>query len=173
EVFFVPQMEAVDQSGHGNRWNLSSAFSSMAPFILFVAYAAGDYGWHLDGHYANLTIDDAWLIQPYGHLDYPALLEEMQKHNFHTTVAFIPWNFDRSETDIVTLFHAHPERFSIYVHGNDHAHREFGYYPVNSLRERFHDWRSRSSPFLAPHNCFLDTRVFLTMASARLTASQI
>ena len=136
EVFFVPQMEAVDQSGHGNRWNLSSAFSSMAPFILFVAYAAGDYGWHLDGHYANLTIDDAWLIQPYGHLDYPALLEEMQKHNFHTTVAFIPWNFDRSETDIVALFHAHPERFSICVHGNDHAHREFGYYAVSSLREQ-------------------------------------
>src|SRR6266576_22466 len=32
--------------------------------------------------------------------------------------------------------------------------------PAISFRERFHDWRSRSSPFLAPHNCFLDTGLF-------------
>lgn len=83
----------------------------MAPFVLFLRYAAGNYGWQLDGHYANLTIDDAWLTQPYGHLDYPALLTEMEKHNFHTTIAFIPWNFDRSEPDTVTLFRDHPERF--------------------------------------------------------------
>ncbi len=96
-------------------------------------------GGHLDGHYANLTIDDAWLTQPYGHLDYAALLPEMQTHNFHTTVAFIPWNFDRSEPDLVALFRGHPERFSVCVHGNNHAHREFGDYAVNPLREQIAD----------------------------------
>ncbi len=141
ETFFVPEMEPFDLSWLGNRWELPAVFSSMAPFILFLSCAAGDYGWHLDGHYANLTIDDPWLTQPYGHLDYPALLGQMENHNFHTTIAFIPWNFDRSESAIVALFRAHPERFSICVHGNNHDHKEFGDYAINSLPQQIADIR--------------------------------
>ena len=136
ERFFVSQMKYLDRSWIGDPGALPEAFSAMAPFILFLSYAAGEYAWHSDGHYANLTIDDAWLTQPYGHLDYPALLAEMEKHNFHTTIAFIPWNFDRSESGTVALFRAHPERFSICIHGNDHEHREFGDYALNSLPEQ-------------------------------------
>ena len=139
EAFFVPLMRVFDASRVGQPTALPKAFSLMAPFIVFLRYAAGDYGWHLDGHYANLTIDDAWLTQPYGHLDYPALLAEMEKHNFHTTIAFIPWNFDRSKPDVVALFRAHPERYSICLHGNDHKHREFGGYARNSPREQMAD----------------------------------
>src|SRR5713101_1511239 len=139
ERFFVPQMEPFDHEWIGDPAGLPKAFSAMAPFILFLSHAAGDYAWHSDGHYANLTIDDAWLTQPYGHVNYPALLAEMEKHNFHTTIAFIPWNFDRSEPDIVALFRAHPERFSICVHGNDHEHREFGDYALNSLEGQIAD----------------------------------
>jgi hypothetical protein len=139
ERFFVPQMAPFDQEWIGDATGLPKAFSSMFPFILFLSHAAGDYAWHSDGHYANLTIDDAWLTQPYGHLDYSALLVEMEKHNFHTTIAFIPWNFNRSEPAVVTLFRAHPERFSICVHGNDHEHREFGDYALNPLRGQIAD----------------------------------
>jgi hypothetical protein len=139
EVFFLPLMRPFDLSWVGQPAALPKAFSLVAPFIVFLRYAAGDYGWHLDGHYANLTIDDAWLTQPYGHLDYPALLAEMENHNFHTTIAFIPWNFDRSEPDVVTLFRAHPQRYSICLHGNDHKHREFGDYSRNSPREQIAD----------------------------------
>ena len=49
----------------------------------------------------------------------------MEKHNFHTTIAFIPWNYDRSEAHTVALFRSHPERFSICVHGDNHDHKEF------------------------------------------------
>ncbi len=139
DVFFVPQLQPFDVSWIGKPDGLSKAFSSMAPFILFLSYAAGDYAWHSDGHYANLTIDDAWLTQPYGHLDYLALLAEMERHNFHTTIAFIPWNFDRSEPAMVALFRGHPERFSVCIHGNDHAHREFGDYARNPLRKQIAD----------------------------------
>ena len=136
ELFLVPQMKQFDRSWLGDSRGLSKAFSSAAPFILFFSYAAGDHGWHLDGYYANLTIDDAWLTQPYGRLDYPGLLAEMQKHNFHTTIAFIPWNFDRSEPDVATLFRSQSERFSVCIHGDDHDHREFGSYARNSLRDQ-------------------------------------
>lgn len=139
EVFFVPQLKPGDESWMGKPSSLPQAFSSMAPFIIFLRYAVGEYGWHLDGHYANLTIDDAWLTQPYGHLDYQGLLDEMRRHNFHTTVAFIPWNYDRSRPDVVNVVRDNPDRFSICIHGNDHNHREFGDYSSNSLAEQSAD----------------------------------
>ena len=139
EVFFSPQMRLFDRSWAGKPVNLQSAFSSLAPFLLFMTRVAGDYGWHLDGHYANLTIDDAWLRQPYGHLDYAALLREMEKHNFHTTIAFVPWNYDRSEPAVATLLRTNAERFSVCLHGNDHAHREFGDYVSNPLERQIAD----------------------------------
>ncbi len=139
EAFFVPEIREFDDSWRGDQRGLAKAFSYTAPFALFLSHAAGTYAWHLDGHYANLTIDDAWLIQPYGHLDFQALLGEMEKHDFHTTIAFIPWNFDRSRPDVATLVRTHPSRFSICIHGNDHAHREFGDYRVNSLEDQVAD----------------------------------
>jgi peptidoglycan/xylan/chitin deacetylase (PgdA/CDA1 family) len=136
EVYFAPHLQLFDTSWVGKPAELPRAFSSMAPFILFFRHATGDRIWHLDGHYANLTIDDPWLAEPYGHLNYMSLLAEMEKHNFHTTIAFIPWNFDRNEPDVVALFRAQPKFFSISIHGNNHDHREFGGYDTNPLEEQ-------------------------------------
>jgi len=108
-----------------NGSDLVETFVRSAPEMIFTRYAAGELGWHADQHYANFTVDDPWLRQPYGSLDYVGLLGEMEKHNFHTTIAFIPWNFDRSEPSVVSIFRNHPERFSIAVHGDNHDHKEF------------------------------------------------
>jgi hypothetical protein len=113
--------------------SLRTVFPEIAPVMMFVSYAAGDRAWHSVGHYANLSIDDPWLVEPYGHLSYEALLTEMERHNFHTTIAFIPWNFDRSSAGVAALFRAHPDRFSICVHGNNHDHAEFTDYDEVSL----------------------------------------
>ncbi len=137
QVFLIPKEKLVDPTWEPT--GVRDSFSSMAPFIFFLSHAIGDYGWHTSGHYANLTIDDPWLIQPYGYLDYKALLAEMEKHNFHTTAAFIPWNFDRSRPEVVALFQAYPNRYSVCIHGNNHAHREFGDYRVNSLSDQIVD----------------------------------
>lgn len=102
-----------------------NAFPSIAADLMFVRYSAGERGWHAAAHYANFTIDDAWLHQPYGYLDYQGLLAEMERHNFHTTIAFIPWNFDRSEPGVVSLIRQHADRYSICVHGDNHDHKEF------------------------------------------------
>ncbi len=139
DVFFVPRMNLFDSSWIGKLTGLSKSFSWFAPYILFLSNAAEDYGWHSPGHYANLTIDDAWLIEPYGYLDYKALLVEMEEHNFHTTAAFVPWNFDRSRPEVVALFKSHPDRYSVCVHGNNHAHREFGEYLTNHLADQIAD----------------------------------
>jgi hypothetical protein len=139
EVFFAPAMKLIDAQWRSRSDALPRSFSSLAPYILFISYAAGIRAWHSDGHYANLTIDDPWLIEPYGHLDYTQLLAEMEKHNFHTTIAFIPWNFDRSESYLVTLFKEHPKQYSISIHGNNHAHQEFGDYGRNPLPQQVAD----------------------------------
>jgi len=114
-------------------------FSPLFPVMMFLRHAAGERAWHSHGHYANLTVDDAWLTQPYGHLDYEALLAEMQKYNFHTTIAFIPWNFDRSEPKVVQLFSSHGDKFSICIHGNNHDHLEFGSYEDRPFSDQIAD----------------------------------
>ena len=116
------------KTDEGTLWrsmNVVDAFSAVAPLMMFVKYVAGDAGWHWPYHYANFTIDDPWLREPYGYLNYKYLLAEMEEHNFHTTVAFIPWNYDRSNREVVSLFRSHPDRFSVSIHGDNHDHKEF------------------------------------------------
>lgn len=103
----------------------SSALLPILPYFVYLRYACGERCWHTVQDSGNLTIDDPWLVDPYGHLHYENLLAEMEKHNFHTTIAFIPWNFDRSTPKVVSLFKNHPNRLSLCIHGNNHDHREF------------------------------------------------
>jgi hypothetical protein len=134
EVFLLSKtLLSVDNAVDWRADNTEDAFEKIAPVIVFTKYSAGERGWHALHHYANLTIDDPWLREPYGNLRYEGLLEEMEKHNFHTTVAFIPWNYDRSESGVVSLFRSHPDRFSICIHGDDHAHKEFTDYVSKPL----------------------------------------
>jgi hypothetical protein len=116
-----------------NAGSIEAAFAEIAPMMIFTKYSAAARGWHVLQHYANLTIDDPWLHEPYGHLAYKELLSEMERHNFHTTIAFIPWNYDRSQANVVELFRNHPEKFSICVHGDNHDHKEFDDFGTKSL----------------------------------------
>ncbi len=112
---------------------LKEEIFELLPLLMFLRYAAGERGWHSVGHYANFTIDDPWLTEPYGRLSYSGLLAEMEKAKFHTTIAFIPWNFDRSQPEVVRLFRGHPDQFSICIHGNNHDHREFYKYEAGLI----------------------------------------
>ena len=109
-----------------------STFIDLTPILTFLRFAGGQYCWHRDSDYANLTIDDPWLVEPYGCLSYRRLLTEMQKARFHTTIAFIPWNYDRSDESVVAIFRDHPELYSICIHGNNHDHWEFYKYSTTS-----------------------------------------
>ncbi|MGC2819382.1 MAG: hypothetical protein WA198_06840 [Candidatus Sulfotelmatobacter sp.] len=132
-IFLLCKKRSPQLETERNAENTETAFAEVAPEMIFAKYGAGERGWHALHHDANLTIDDPWLREPYGHLDYNKLLTEMESHNFHTTIAFIPWNYDRSEQQVVALFRDHPERFSICVHGDNHDHKEFDDYESKSL----------------------------------------
>ncbi|MDR3413784.1 MAG: hypothetical protein P4L87_22965 [Formivibrio sp.] len=128
----LPEGIREDSSSHG----VIQRFSTILPVMVFIRNAAGDRAWHMPGSYANLTIDDPWLARQYGNLNYLGLFLEMEKHKFHTSIGFIPWNFDRSDHDVVELFRAHPDRFSVCIHGDDHNHAEFGNYSEHPFEKQ-------------------------------------
>ena len=144
-IFFVTQRTAATLPTSTSVSYLPAIFSQWAaPYFMYLRAAAGDKAWHFPRQYANLTVDDPWLIEPYGHMSYAGLLAQMEKHNFHTTVAFIPWNFDRSRPDVVSSVRAHLDRFSVSVHGDDHDHAEFSLSP---LRKKFLETQRREDTF--------------------------
>jgi hypothetical protein len=75
---------------------------------------------------ACLIIDDPLLRPRYGCLDYTKLLKEMKEHRFFTEIAFIPWNYRRSDPKTVKLFLDNPDHYAICVHGCNHSGNEFG-----------------------------------------------
>lgn len=140
EVFLLCKMvPRVDADSDWDASKVVNAFATVAPLMMFVKYSAGERGWHSPTYYANFTIDDPWLRESYGYVDYHNLLMEMEKHDFHTTIAFIPWNYERSDPAVVSLFRSHPDRFSIAIHGNDHDHKEFTNYQNKPLSAQVND----------------------------------
>jgi len=139
ELFFATANAPIAMPLGSSPYHEPLVFTSLASQMMFLRHAGLERVWHSPGSYANLTIDDAWLRQPYGYVNFEALLPEMERHNFHTTIAFVPWNFDRSESSLVSLFRTHADRFSICIHGNNHDHQEFGAYGSKPLRGQIHD----------------------------------
>jgi|GEM_PF-4287407 len=103
--------------------------------LMLVKKVFKDTVWHYPVVHANLTIDDPRLSRTYGFVDYKKLLMEMRKVGFHTTIAFIPWNYRRNNKDTVALFRQNPDCYSICYHGNNHDRREFYRYSYNVNNE--------------------------------------
>jgi hypothetical protein len=107
-------------------------FPGIVPTMMVLRYALGEGSWHSDHYYANLTIDDPALTEPFGDLSFVGLLDQMRAHNFHTTIAFVPANLRKSQPGVVTLFKENPDRLSVVQHGNNHAGYEFYRYATRS-----------------------------------------
>lgn len=125
-VYLLADLSVIDPPDSSIWFYDRGFFAEIAPMMMFLRKSFGEYAWHADGDYANLTIDDPWLCESYGNLNFSELLREMDRAGFHTTIAYIPWNYDRpSSPDVVNLFRDRPDRFSLCIHGNNHDHREF------------------------------------------------
>lgn len=138
EVFFLSEVSKIKSDEvkridkNKGKFSEIETFIEICPFLIFLKYAGGEKCWHSNNDYANFTIDDPWLVEPYGNLSFKNLLSEMDKANFHTTIAFIPWNYDRCQPDVIAIFKKRSDRFSICIHGDNHDHREFYKYETNS-----------------------------------------
>lgn len=107
-------------------FDIRKHFLSAAPIVMFVKWAFNDICWKPAEVKACLVIDDPPLKPRYGHLSFKILLDLMRKHEFASSIAFIPWNWRRSSTRVARLFVGDPRKYSLSIHGCDHTGGEFG-----------------------------------------------
>src|SRR4030095_5479305 len=101
-------------------------FSSLIPILLFLRYACADSGWQPKANFANWMVDDALLQPRYGFLKLRELARAVQDLGTAATVAFIPWNYRRSNREIISLFARGFPALAVCVHGCSHIGAEFG-----------------------------------------------
>lgn len=123
-------MTNLDRAGLLDIYNDQTGFSQTVPLMMTIQATMGEEAWHSDRHFANLTIDGPTLEEPIQNLRYIDLLREMLVHNFHTTIAFIPVNWQKNQPEVVTLFQNYPEMFSLVQKGNNADGYEFYQYQV-------------------------------------------
>lgn len=102
-------------------FDVKKHFCQAVPITMYVRSEFRDVWWSCPETNGCLIVDDPPLKPRYGFLEFREVLELMEKHNFSTTVAFIPWNCRRTNSRTVDLFQKRPDRLSICVHGSDHT----------------------------------------------------
>lgn len=107
-------------------FDVKNVFCEAVPPVFYVNWAFRGVGAKRPETNASLIVDDPPLKSRYGFLDFREALGLMDRHNFSTTIAFIPWNWCRSDPATVSLFQNRPEKLSLVIHGCDHTASEFG-----------------------------------------------
>jgi hypothetical protein len=116
----------VDKPLSAAVFDVRTHFLSAVPIVLYVKWAFAETCWQPYETCACLVIDDPPLRPRYGFLNFEHLLGLMERVNFCASIAFIPWNWNRSAQGTVRLFKENPKRFSISIHGCDHTGGEYG-----------------------------------------------
>jgi hypothetical protein len=124
-ILFLARQDVVDLSVPAGDINLSPYFSGFVPAVMLLRQIFGDTAWHPRAQNATIIVDDPLLQPTYGFLSYKHLLGLMEKYDFHTTIAFIPYNHRRTSPVVARLFVDRSDRFSLCFHGNDHTGAEF------------------------------------------------
>ena len=104
--------------------------------VMYLRWAFDRRAWTPGELNASVIIDDPLLKSRYGFLVFRDVLSLMERHNFSTTIAFIPWNWRRTRRKTAALFLQYPERYSLVVHGNDHTGGEFGSRSLQALDQK-------------------------------------
>jgi hypothetical protein len=100
-------------------------FSRLLPAAMFLRSSFKSRCWQSKHRFANFIIDDPPLKRSYGYLNYQNLLVQMDRCDFASTIAFIPWNYRRTDNRVAQLFRERMDRLSLCVHGCDHTTAEF------------------------------------------------
>jgi len=129
-------MVDIDQPVGATFFDVKDHFCSLVPLAMFVTSVLRDSIWRPFEHGACVIVDDPLLKPTYGFCDFGKLLESMNRYDFTTNVAFIPWNWRRTSTSAGEFFRREGRRFSISIHGCDHTASEFGDTSVEALNAK-------------------------------------
>jgi len=111
-------------------------FCGAVPTVMYLKWAFSDICWTAPETSGCLIVDDPPLKPRYGFLNFREALELMDRHNFTTAIAFIPWNCRRTNARTVEIFQKRSDRFSLCVHGSDHTGSEFAARSTAELNRR-------------------------------------
>jgi len=133
---FVSAERLIDINAElkASNFDIKDHFFSAVPFVSYVRWAFEHSSWNSPEPAACLVIDDPLLKTRYGFLRFRELLALMKRAGFSTSIAFIPWNWRRSNPKVVKLFKDNPDNYSLCIHGCDHTGGEFGISNQQRLR---------------------------------------
>jgi hypothetical protein len=135
QIFLSSSLGVIDVSTPCTKYfDVRQNVSNTVPIVMYAKWAFGAGESSEIG--ACLIVDDPPLKPRYGFLKYQEVLHLMDEHNFAMTVAFIPWNWRRTDARTVELFHQRPDRLSLCIHGCDHTAQEFGERSTAVLNKR-------------------------------------
>jgi len=106
------------------------------PILAFLRSAFRERTWHAPRSMANFIVDDPPVRERYGYFSPQRLIEALKGERQATTVAFIPWNWNRATTSAVQLFKQHASELMLCVHGCDHTAGEFASTDRRLLEEK-------------------------------------
>lgn len=116
----------IDIKSYSSKYfDVRKHFWQTVPAVMYLRWAFRDIWCTGLETSACLIVDDPPLKPRYGFLNFRDVLKLMDENNFTTTIAFIPWNWERTEPLPVDLLRKRPDRFSMCVHGCDHTGGEF------------------------------------------------
>ncbi len=110
----------------------SRYFGRLVPVMMFTRYAFGDMAWHSNHRFANLTLDDPSLADPWYSFSYQRMLPLLKSNNFHLTVSMPPVSYAEAQKEVADLFLKNPDKLSVTVHGNNHDGYEFYKYSTTA-----------------------------------------
>ena len=138
EVLFLASEDVADLDAEVGDTPLSVYFSRLLPHAMALRHVFGEESWRPSGQHAAVIIDDPLLRPSYGFLNFEALRRLMIRHRFHTTIAFIPHNYQRNSPSITRMFRENTGNFGICFHGNDHTGAEFAATDMARLNTMLH-----------------------------------
>ena len=106
-------------------FDVKKSFAGAVPIVMYLKWAFRDICWTAEETSACLIVDDPLLRPQYGFLDFREALQIMKKQTFAMSIAFIPWNWRRTNRSTVATFQKYSEKLSVCVHGCDHTGGEF------------------------------------------------
>jgi hypothetical protein len=146
QLFLNSSTKVVDVAAPCTKYfDVRENVGDTVPFVMYAKFA---FGAGTDSEIgACLIVDDPPLKRRYGFLRYEDAVRLMDAYNFATTVAFIPWNWRRTDARTVELFREHPDKLSLCIHGCDHTSKEFAERSMGVLNKRINVAKQRMRRF--------------------------
>ena len=125
EIFVISSTAAFDVEAELHRnLDIKQCFSGLVPLLLFLRHCQAAF-WRSSYPAANIIIDDLNLRPNYGFVNVHTVAEHVAELGYALSIAFIPWNCDRTSRTVTELFRSRTPHLSVVIHGCDHMGAEF------------------------------------------------